>query len=281
MADTPTKTSAIERLAGTRSGLGQAIGLMAEDKSNDWRDEIEDLESVEKAIDETLVETRELTEMLKLAGGPEQAQRFLRLGRYTAVLLGSNSEWDSGQFTDWMSSAWLELGGKPIGGSEPADVKCWRELADELGIEHDGRRCDADGCTTVLLDDSEFTTDTRTAQGPYCSVHEIACAEPSCEEFLVDAPGDATHCTAHVTEETQAADEHAPTYVPSSTAPNLVQTFCRCGRSSFGASMPESAAETHLRHRAYPDSDTYRDVEATNRLLALTGLEIPNRRSTS
>lgn len=96
---------------------------------------------------------------------PTEAQYAL-LGRYTAALLGSCEDWDGGDICEAIAEHAANLdragGDFPGLGDQDADeLKLWRTVADELGIEHDGeeddvRECDNCGDEVATLSARDF-----------------------------------------------------------------------------------------------------------------------------
>jgi hypothetical protein len=125
--------------------LSQVISFMAEDKSNDWSDEIKTLESIETE----LAALRDENETFRAnIGGIDTIvlqSRYARLGRYLAISLGANEEWDNDSIAEGAAELWKRMGGEhPLGDQDDAALKHWRALADRFGIEHDGEAEDED-----------------------------------------------------------------------------------------------------------------------------------------
>lgn len=154
--------------AGSDSGLSEAINQMAEDKSNDWSDEIEALEAVERELADLRAQVGQLTAenaVFTANIGPvddaELIGRYAKIGQFTAIALGANEEWDNDDLTEDIAQLWIKVGGTPQLSDDHTALPHWRKLADEQGIAHDGEdddldddTCDEEGCDNSL-DDGE------------------------------------------------------------------------------------------------------------------------------
>jgi hypothetical protein len=70
--------------------------------------------------------------------------QYAALGRYVAVLLGSNVQWDAG-ITSMIANSAAELPDfPPIAGQTTKQLAFWRAIADRIGIEHDSQEADFD-----------------------------------------------------------------------------------------------------------------------------------------
>ena len=64
-------------------------------------------------------------------------------GRYVAALLGSHEEWSGGDMLEDIAEYASNLTDFPlIGGQGPDEYALWRDIAGQLGIEHDGEDVD-------------------------------------------------------------------------------------------------------------------------------------------
>ncbi|MFF2053821.1 hypothetical protein ACFVU2_19610 [Leifsonia sp. NPDC058194] len=120
------------------ASLDQVIGLMAEDKSNDWSEEIEALDEVATE----LVAARDQLEKYRVNVGSIEnlvlTSRYARFGKFTAALLGSNAEWPGSEMLELIAEHWSRIDDKAIGGQSANDLAHWRKIADQLGVAHDG-----------------------------------------------------------------------------------------------------------------------------------------------
>lgn len=66
-------------------------------------------------------------------------------GRYVAALLGSHEEWSGADMLEEIAEYASNLTGFPlIGGQGPDEYALWRDVAGQLGIEHDGEDAEGD-----------------------------------------------------------------------------------------------------------------------------------------
>jgi hypothetical protein len=72
--------------------------------------------------------------------GPEPTDTaYAAFGRYVAALLGSHEEWSGAGMLEEIAEYASNLTGFPlIGGQSSDEYTLWREVAGQLGIEHDG-----------------------------------------------------------------------------------------------------------------------------------------------
>lgn len=154
--------------------LAQVIGFMAEDKSNDWSEEIAVLGSVEVELLALRAKVAQYEANIGPSDNVEAAGHYAQLGEFTAALLGANEEWDIA-FPEYMAEHWLQVGGQPsISDQNEAALTHWRAIADRLGIEHD-----------ALEEDTEEEDE------------EELCAEDGCENSLDDGEGYDGYCGEH------------------------------------------------------------------------------------
>lgn len=158
------------------AGLAEAINQMAEDKSNDWTDEIEALEAVERELASLRAQVEQLTAENSIfttnvgpVEGVELIGRYAKIGQFAAIVLGANEEWDNDDLTEDIAQLWIKVGGAPQLSDDHTALPHWRKLADEHGIAHDG--------------DDDLDDDT--------------CAEEGCDNSLDDGQGYDGYCGDH------------------------------------------------------------------------------------
>lgn len=96
------------------------------------------------------------------------AAEYAEFGRYAAALLGANSEWsDPGAYLEELDMAAGRAGVHGLGDPDDDDLRLWRAVADELGVEHDGDEDEDGGHECERCDD-----DLPAMSGPLC----VACA---------------------------------------------------------------------------------------------------------
>lgn len=140
-----TPTDPMTDLSGSLDELDSVVGFLSSDKSNDWTEELATLAKIDtnaRAAIEELKTLREEVEAWRANLGTVDdvvtTSRYARIGRQAAVTLGANQEWRSSDITGDLSTYWSAIASPEIGGQSPEALAHWRELADHLGIRHDG-----------------------------------------------------------------------------------------------------------------------------------------------
>lgn len=166
--------------------LVQAIGFMSDDDSNNWSAEVKVLEAAETELEDSRAELAAFRKAFGPVQEIEELAQFMKLGRFTAALLGAYAEWPGTSPMEWIAEEWSKLGHEhPIGDQNEAAFVYWRELADSLRIEHDGQECDYDDCPAYVPENSDES---------YCQKHADVCDNDDCEESTADGEGYAGLC---------------------------------------------------------------------------------------
>lgn len=103
-------------------------------------------------------------------------EQFAEFGRRIAAMLGSRSEWNSGDILQEASDHCEAALGMPLGGDDPAARAMWRGVADDVGVSYDVadseyqecKRCydevltlSTDGLCDGCVEEQETTTECR------------------------------------------------------------------------------------------------------------------------
>jgi len=120
---------------------------------------------------------------------------YAMLGRYAAALLGSRAgDWDSNEMTEGIARYAAELADFPaLSGGSDAELKVWRDIADQLGIEHDGDEENADACRNP---DCEDTTSNGEGYDGLCGNCADATTCPECADEKNREAALCADCTA-------------------------------------------------------------------------------------
>jgi hypothetical protein len=160
--------------------LTEVINQMAEDRSNNWADEIVTLTEAETALAAALAELETYRANVGPIDDIVTLSRYARLGQNVAANIGTALAWDDCDeyITDF--AAFATRIGLPDPGSADSLV-FYRKLADTVGVDYDTEdaedddsdTCDAEGCDESLADGEGYDgycgthADQREADGIY------------------------------------------------------------------------------------------------------------------
>ncbi|MET0885668.1 MAG: hypothetical protein ABWX92_04385 [Mycetocola sp.] len=184
---TPDTTSSNDLGAAVNqnlTALGDVISQMAEDKSNNWSDEVRTLTDVEKELLAAREELETYRANVGSLDGIVAISRYARIGKYTAAMMGSRENWESSDMLADISTLWGQMDDRAIGGQSEEELAYWRKIADDLSIRHDGAE---EGDVTDETNSAHVATYIPSEKYPNLFNVLCSCGESSFGASLIDS----------------------------------------------------------------------------------------------